>query len=74
VLPLGSVGSTVIDPIALVGMSPVMNVHFGLWASASFDRQTPPPAAATYSGHFFGLHFGSTARTATRPDYCVPRW
>ena len=63
-----------IEPIALVGMSPEMKFHFGFFASASFERQTPPPAAPMYSAHFFALHFGSTASAVSRPDHCVRRW
>src|SRR5262245_48656971 len=54
-------------------MSSEMGFQDGLGASAFFERQTPPPAAPTYSVHVCGLHFGSTVSAVTRPDHCVGR-
>src|SRR5678815_3594098 len=71
VLPVGSVGSTAIEPIAFVGIPSEICFQAGVAASAFLLRQSPPPAAPTYSVHSCGLHFGSIARAVTRPDHCV---
>ena len=71
-MPVGSFGSTVIEPTAFVGIPAEMFFHAGFGASAFVERQMPPPAAATYSAHSCGLHLGSTVNAVTRPDHCVP--
>src|SRR5437763_3565815 len=74
VLPDESLRSISSDPIALVPKLVERNCQFGLPASASGAFQTPPPAAATYSGHAPGLQLGPMAIAVTRPlvTYCAP--
>src|SRR5689334_14021475 len=74
VLPVESLRSTSSEPMALVPKLPEMNSQTGLPASPSFALHTPPPAAATYSGHAPGLQLGPMAIAVTRPlaTYCAP--
>src|SRR5262245_51598913 len=61
VLPDGSFGSRVIEPIALMSNAPLWNSQFGWPVSAFFVRQMPPPAGATHMRQFPGWQVGAIA-------------
>jgi hypothetical protein len=67
VLPLGSFGSSVTEPAALIPSGPPRYVQLGLAASASFVRQTPPPAGVTKTRQLPGTHFCAIAIDVVRP-------
>src|SRR5438876_3716054 len=61
------------DPMAFVPKLPEVNCQFDPFSALSV-RQTPPPAAATYSVHLPCVHVGEIAIAVTRPlaTYCAP--
>src|SRR5437667_3507115 len=73
VFPEASFGSMSSEPIAFVPKLPEMNCQFDPFSALSV-RQTPPPAAATYSVHLPCVHVGEIAIAVTRPlvTYCAP--
>src|SRR5436190_619138 len=66
VLPEGSFGSISNEPIAFVPKLPEMYCQFDPLSALSV-RQTPPPAAATYSKHLPSEQVGEIAIAVTRP-------
>src|SRR5450759_3261044 len=73
VFPEASLGSMSSEPIALVPKIPETNCQFDPVRALSV-RQTPPPAAATYSVHLLWVQVGEIAIAVTRPlaTYCAP--
>jgi hypothetical protein len=71
VFPLGSVGSTAIDPIASDVKPFDIAVHVGGFASASSVRQMPPPAAPTHKRQFPETHVRAIASDVIRPEMVV---
>ena len=68
-----SVGSKTMEPMALVGMSPLEDFHSGVLDRGSLVIHTPPPAAPTNSGQSPGWQRGDRARLVTRPETVVAR-
>src|SRR5437588_10271872 len=73
VLPVASVGSISSEPIAFVPKLSDKNVQVGV-SSAVSVRQTPPPAAATYTRQLPLTHVGAMPKAVMRPDvmYSAP--
>src|SRR5438270_13736475 len=68
VRPLGSVGSIVMSPMALVAKLPEMKVQLGVLSRALFVLQIPPPAAPTYKRQCPSPQWCSIAKAEMRPE------
>lgn len=67
VLPVGSFGSSAIEPTELMPNGPLRYCQLGWPLNAFFVRQMPPPAGATQSRQFPSVQLGSMARATVRP-------
>src|SRR6267143_1311465 len=72
VLPLESLGSIAIDPIALEVNPSEEEGQVGEAASPLLLSQMPPPAAPTQTRQLVALQSGATARAETRPELMTP--
>src|SRR5687767_3230576 len=68
VCPDASLGSSTMDPTALMPMLPERYSHRGLPERALSVRHTPPPAAAIQMRQSPGRHVGAIAMAVMRPD------
>ena len=71
VWPDASLGSSTMDPTALMPMLPERYSHRGLPERALSVRHTPPPAAAIQMRQSPGRHVGAIAMAVMRPDASV---